>query len=80
MVKVHLWSGLRRFTDGVEVVPVEAATVGQMLDGLVVAHPSLAPVIASGVSVSIDGVLTANRFAPISGDNEIYLIQRVKGG
>ena len=80
MIKVHLWSGLRRFTDGVEVVPVEAATVGQMLDGLVVAHPGLAPVIASGVSVSIDGVLTANRFAPISGENEIYLIQRVKGG
>jgi hypothetical protein len=80
VVEVHLWSGLRRFTEGVAVVPVEAATVGQMLDGLVTAHPGLAPVIAAGVSVSIDGVLTANRFAPLTAQNEIYLIQRVKGG
>lgn len=80
MVDVHLWSGLRRFTDGVEVVPVEATNVGQMLDGLVAAHPGLAPVIAAGVSVSIDGVLSSNRFAPVTAQNEIYLIQRVKGG
>lgn len=41
MIEVHLWSGLRRFTDGVEVVQVQANTVGQMLDGLVAAHPGL---------------------------------------
>lgn len=80
MVKVHLWSGLRRFTDGVQVVEVPAETVGQMLDGLVTAHPGLAPVIAAGVSVSVDGVLIPSRFAPVSEANEIYLIQRVKGG
>jgi len=80
VVKVHLWSGLRRFTDGVEVVQVQADTVGQMLDGLVAAHPGLGPVIAAGVSVSIDGVLTASRFAAVSEANEIYLIQRIKGG
>jgi hypothetical protein len=80
VVKVHLWSGLRRFTDGVEVVQVQANTVGQMLDGLVAAHPGLGPVIATGVSVSIDGVLTASRFGAVSTANEIYLIQRIKGG
>ena len=80
MVKVHLWSGLRRFTDGVEVVQVQAETVGQMLDGLVAAHPGLAPVIAAGVSETIDGVLTASRFSAVSEANEIYLIQRIKGG
>ena len=80
MVKVHLWSGLRRFTDGVEVVQVQADTVGQMLDGLVAAYPGLGPVIAAGVSVSIDGVLTASRFGAVSAANEIYLIQRIKGG
>jgi hypothetical protein len=80
VVKVHLWSGLRRFTDGAEVVQVQADTVGQMLDGLVAAHPGLGPVIAAGVSVSIDGVLTASRFGAVSEANEIYLIQRIKGG
>lgn len=80
MLKVHLWSGLRRFTNGVEVVLVEAETVGQMLDGLVAAHPGLGPFIEAGVSVAVDGVLTPSRFAPLSAENEIYLIQRVKGG
>jgi hypothetical protein len=32
------------------------------------------------VSVSIDGVLTASRFAAVGEANEIYLIQRIKGG
>ena len=34
MAKVHLWASLRRFAEGQEVVEVEAATVGQMLDAL----------------------------------------------
>ena len=62
------------------MVQVQAETVGQMLDGLVAAHPGLAPVIAAGVSVTIDGVLTASRFSAVSEANEIYLIQRIKGG
>ena len=49
MAKVHLWSSLRRFTDGQEVVEVQAATVGQMLDALEKAHPGLAPAIKAGV-------------------------------
>ena len=80
MVEVHLWSGLRRFTDGTEVVPVAAANVGEMLDGLVSAHPGLAPVIAAGVSVVVDGVMTAGKFTPVKPDSEVYLVQRVKGG
>ena len=80
MVEVHLWSGLRRFTDGAGVVTVKAATVGEMLDGLVAAHPGLAPVIAAGVSVAVDGVITSGRFTPIGPANELYLVRRVKGG
>lgn len=80
MVEVHLWSGLRRFTDGAEVVPVQAATVGEMLDGLLTAHPGLAPVIAAGVSVVVDGVVTSGNFTAVTPDSEVYLVQRVKGG
>lgn len=80
MVEVHLWSGLRRFTEGIGIVTLEAATVGQMLDGLVAAHPGLAPVIAAGVSVAVDGVITSSKFTPIGPANEIYLVQRIKGG
>ena len=80
MVKVHLWSGLRRLTGGTEVVEVEAATIGEMLDALVAAHPALAPVIAAGVSVAVDGEIGHGRFVPLRPESEIYLMQRLKGG
>lgn len=80
MVEVHLWSGLRRLTDGAEVVPVEASTVGEMLDALKTAHPGLGPVLEAGVSVVIDGEMVNGRFAPVIKGQEIYLMQRLKGG
>lgn len=80
-VKVNLWSGLRRFTDGALVIEVEAMTIGQMLDGLSALYPALDPILKAGVSVVIDGdVLAPNRAKQISPENEIYLIQQMKGG
>lgn len=80
-VAVRLWAGLRRFTDGALVVEVRAATVGQMLDALVAAHPGLAPAIRAGVTVAVDGVvLTDARHRPIPPGAEVVLMQRVKGG
>lgn len=81
MVAVNLWSGLRRFTDGAEVVEVEAKNVGQVLDALVAAHPGLAPVIEAGVSVAVDGeVVTGGRRTPVSEASEVFLMQQIKGG
>lgn len=81
MVEVNLWSGLRHYTDGELVIPVEAATIGEMLDALVKAHPALKPVIEAGVSVAVDGeVVTAGNQRAIGPENEIYLLQRLKGG
>ena len=81
MVEVNLWSGLRRLTDGERVVSVEAETIGQMLDALIEAHPALAPVIEAGVSVAVDGeIITGGRNMPLTPQNEIYLLQKVKGG
>ncbi|MFN4101360.1 MAG: MoaD/ThiS family protein [Pararhodobacter sp.] len=81
MVEVNLWSGLRRFTEGADTVEVEAKTVGQMLDGLVAAHPGLAPVIEAGVSVAVDGeVVTAGRNTPVEPGSEVFLMQQIKGG
>jgi len=78
--KVNLWSGLRRFTDGEVVVTVEARTLKEMLDALIVAHPALAQTIKAGVSISLNGMIEANLAAPIPEGAEIYLIQRIKGG
>lgn len=80
MVEVNLWSGLRKLADGQTVVTVQAATVRQMLDALVRAHPGLGPVISAGVSVSVDGEIQTNLSAPLRPEAEVWLIQRIKGG
>lgn len=81
LVKVHLWSGLRALAGGSETVELRAATIGQMLDALIAKHPALDDAINAGVSVSIDGRIHAQDVTcPVSGENEIYLLQRIKGG
>lgn len=80
MVEVNLWSGLRRFADDQTVVTVEARTVREMLDALVAAHPALTPFIKAGVSVSVNGQIVTDMFSPITPTDEVYLIQRIKGG
>lgn len=80
-VTVHLWSGLRAFADGAEAVTVEANTVGQMLDAIEQDHPGLAPAIEAGVSVSINGKIYAFGLTEkVTAADEIYLLQRIKGG
>lgn len=80
-VDVHLWSGLRRLTDGVDVVPVEATTIGTMLDGLIAAHPALKPILDAGVSVALNGeIYNGARHQPVAEGDEVFLMQRMKGG
>ena len=81
MVEVTLWSGLRAFTDGNEVVEVDADTVGGILKGLAAAYPGLQPTIDAGVSVAVDGRIIASGLTePVRPDSEVYLLQRLKGG
>jgi len=81
VVEVHLWAGLRRFTDGELVVEVEAETIGQMLDAVVAKYPALGPVFDGGVSVALDGeVIAAGRHRTIAPGAEVYLMHRLKGG
>ncbi|SFJ24383.1 MoaD/ThiS family protein [Celeribacter neptunius] len=78
---VHLWAGLRRFTGGLEVVTVEASSIGKMLDALVAVYPGLGPIFEAGISVAVDGeIINGGRHRPLAPSNEIYLMQRVKGG
>lgn len=80
-VSVHLWSGLKHLTGGVDVVEVDAATVGQMFDAVIEQYPAVAPILNAGVSVAINGdVGVTSRFKKISPDDEIYLLQQMKGG
>ncbi|MGG7567767.1 MoaD/ThiS family protein [Rhodovulum sp. DZ06] len=80
-IEVNLWSGLRRLTDGAEVVEVEADTIGGMLDAVVAKHPGLGPVFEAGVSVALDGeIVNGSRHMPVPEGAEVFLLQKMKGG
>jgi len=81
MVEVNLWSGLRAFTDGQDKVEVDGKNVGEVLSHLVQAYPGLEDIIEAGVSVAIDGkIIASDLTAPITPENEVFLLQRIKGG
>jgi len=81
MVEVNLWSGLRALADGRDRVEVDAKNVGEVLAGLVAAHPGLQDAIDAGVSVAVDGRIIVNTMTePVQPDSEVYLMQRLKGG
>ena len=81
MVDVNLWSSLRSFTDGKDVVSVEAKTVGELLDALARDYPGLQNAIDAGVSVAVDGRIIATALSEeIKPDSEVFLMQRLKGG
>ncbi|MCF6234533.1 MAG: MoaD/ThiS family protein [Rhodobacteraceae bacterium] len=81
LVTVHLWSGLRALADGRQSVEVRARNVGEVLNGLVAAHPGLEDAIEAGVSVSVDGrIITSGLMEAVQPDSEIFLMQRLKGG
>ncbi|MFA9232441.1 MAG: MoaD/ThiS family protein [Microgenomates group bacterium] len=80
MVKLNLWSGLRRFAADQTEITVEARTLRVLLAALIAAHPALAPAIKAGVSVSLNGDIVIDLSTKISDADEIFLIQRIKGG
>lgn len=81
LVTVKLWSGLARLTGGAQEVQVEASTIGEMLDALAKAHPGLEPILKDGVSVAVDSeIVNGGRHRPVTAENDILLMQRMRGG
>ena len=81
MAQVQIWGSLRAAAGGAEVVEIEAASIGEMLEQLVIAHPGLRPQIERGVSVSIDGMIFSDSWlAPILPDSEVVLLPKLAGG
>ncbi len=80
-VEVQLWSGLRSLTGGLDRVPVQAGTLREVLEALVIAHPGLAAPIAAGVSFAVDGRIVAGDLTTkVTPDTELVLMQRLRGG
>lgn len=81
MAKVVLWGSLKVLAGGETTCEVEAATIREMLDALTARHPKLAPVLASGVAVAIDGqIYRDDWFQPIGPDSEVYVLPHMAGG
>ncbi len=63
------------------MIEVDGATVGEVLDAVAAECPALAPILAAGVSVAVDGqVMTGARREPVKPDSEIFIFQKMKGG
>ncbi len=81
MVEVTLWSSMRRFADGQETVSVAGNTVGEVLRNLVAAYPGLEPVIEDGASLAVNGEYAGDSLQmEIREDDEVFLLQRIRGG
>ncbi len=81
MVNVELWAGLRAFAEGNTVVEVDAKNIRELLNALSEKYPGLKPILDEGVSVAIDGEIYADSLIePVGPENEIVLMQKIRGG
>ena len=81
MVEVHLWSSMRRFAEDQESVNIAGHTVGEVLRNLATAYPGLEPVIEDGASLTVNGDYAGDSHQmPIKEGDEVFLLQRVRGG
>lgn len=81
MVKVELWAGLRAFAEGNTIVEVDAKNIRELLKALSDKYPGLKPILDEGVSVAIDGEIFADSLIePVGPDNEVVLMQKIRGG
>ena len=81
MAEIHLWGALRPAAGGASVVSVEAKTIRELFRKLEEAYPGMAPHLARGVAVSINGrIYRDNWQAELPDGAEIYLLPRIQGG
>ena len=81
MADIHLWGALRPAAGGASVIQVEAKTIRELFRKLEEEYPGMAPHIARGVAVSINGkIFRDNWQQELPEGAEIYLLPRIQGG
>jgi molybdopterin converting factor small subunit len=81
MADIHLWGALRPAAGGASIVQVEAKTIRELFRKLEDNYPGMAPHIARGVAVSIDGKIYRDTWdQELTEGAEIYLLPRIQGG
>jgi len=81
MVDVSLSGSLRDAADGAASIPIEAASIRELLRKLVERYPRMQSRIDEGVAVSINGQIFRDNWSePIPEGAEVFLLPRIQGG
>ncbi len=81
MPRVVLTGNLRRFTEGLSEIELEAGDVRQLFRALGERFPALKPHLESGLAVAIDGQIYQDAWLePIPPDGEVHLLPQIAGG
>ncbi len=76
-----LTGNLRQLTGGVAELEIEAASVRQLIARLGEAYPALAPHLAEGVAVAIDGQIYQDALLQeIPADSDVHILPPIAGG
>lgn len=80
-VRVVLPGVLHAYTGGETAVEMEAGTIRQVFRRLGERFPDLAPHLADGLAVAIDGTIYQDAlFEPVPDGAEVHLIPKIAGG
>ena len=75
------FSSMIRVGDGPQTIIVQASSIDELMDALLLRYPDLQSHIDRGVAVSINGQIFRDDWTvAIPEDAEVYLIPRIEGG
>ena len=81
MARVVFTGSFRRYAGGDAETEVDAANVRDLLAELGERYPALAPHLADGVALAIDGEIHQDAlFSRIGPDSHVHLMPRIAGG
>ena len=81
MARVVLSGHLKDLAGGESEIQLDARDVRQLLRALGERYPALAPHLADGYAIAIDGEIFQDAwFAPIGPESEVHLVPAIRGG
>jgi sulfur-carrier protein len=81
MARVTLVGNLSQFTGGIGELEIEARSIRQLMAGLAARFPELAPHLAQGLAVAIDGqIYQDDLLVPIAPESEVHVLPQIAGG
>ena len=81
MLEVNLSGSMRDAADGAASIPIEAATIRELLRKLVERYPRMQSRVDEGIAVSINGEIYRDSWGEsIPEGAEIFLLPRIRGG